>query len=213
VHERTVAFVDLAGFTALTEAHGDADAVELVERFVELAHGAVGGRGEVVKSIGDAVMLAFSERAEALDAVGVLFEACYAESGFPVPRAGMHHGPVVDRSGDLFGATVNLAARVAAQASGGQILATAVVAETARDRGLRTIELGSFELRNIPEPVSLHEVDTGSVPHGAVIDPVCRMRVDRDEASGRLRHGDAEYWFCSLRCAGLFTTAPERYVG
>ena len=39
--ERTVAFVDLAGFTALTEAHGDADAVELVERFVELARGAV----------------------------------------------------------------------------------------------------------------------------------------------------------------------------
>lgn len=90
-------------------------------------------------------------------------------------RRGLHHGPVVDRSGDLFGATVNLAARVAGQASGGQILATAVIAEAARDRGLRAVELGSFELRNVPEPVSLHEVDTGAVPHGAVIDPVCRM--------------------------------------
>jgi adenylate cyclase len=211
--ERTVAFVDLAGFTALTEAHGDTEAVELVERFVDLAHGAVAGRGEVVKSIGDAVMLAFAERADALDAVGMLFDACYTESGFPVPRAGMHHGPVVDRSGDLFGGTVNLAARVAGQASGGQILATAVVAEAARDRGLRAVELGSFELRNVPEPVSLHEVDTGAVPHGAVIDPVCRMRVDRDEATGRLRHEDTEYWFCSLRCARLFSTAPDRYVG
>jgi class 3 adenylate cyclase len=210
--ERTVAFVDLAGFTALTEAHGDADAVKLVERFVELARDAVAERGEMVKSIGDAVMLAFAERTDALDAVGVLFEACFVESGFPVPRAGMHHGPVVARSGDLFGGTVNLAARVAGHASGGQILATSVVAEVARDHGLRAVELGSFELRNLAEPVSLHEIDTGAVPHGAVIDPVCRMRVDRDKATGRLRHDDSEYWFCSLRCAGLFSAAPDRYV-
>jgi len=56
--ERTFSFVDLAGFTALTEAHGDLDAVDLLDRFISLARDSLSAGDELVKSIGDAVMLA-----------------------------------------------------------------------------------------------------------------------------------------------------------
>ena len=56
--ERTFSFVDLAGFTALTEAHGDLDAADLLGRFIGLARASLSAGDELVKSIGDAVMLA-----------------------------------------------------------------------------------------------------------------------------------------------------------
>ena len=54
--ERTFAFVDLAGFTALTEAHGDEEAVATLSRFRAMTSRALDGRGVLVKTIGDAVM-------------------------------------------------------------------------------------------------------------------------------------------------------------
>ena len=105
--ERTFAFVDLAGFTALTEAHGDATAADLVGRFVALAAAAADGRGELVKSIGDAVMLSFDDPAPALAVTQLLILRSYSSGGFPMLRAGLHNGPALPRSGDWFGGTVN----------------------------------------------------------------------------------------------------------
>ncbi len=208
----TFAFIDLAGFTALTEAHGDEEAVDLLERFVDLAEGAVVDRGRFVKSIGDAVMLTFPAPEPALDATGDLFAACSEQVGFPAFRAGLHHGDAVERGGDWFGATVNLAARVAAQAHGGQVLATDVVARAAVAAGVPVVDLGSFELRHITQPVELFEVRVCPGVAGGAVDPVCHMRVERDSAAGRLRHDDTDYWFCSLACAQGFAAAPDRYV-
>jgi adenylate cyclase len=77
---------------------------------------------------------------------------------FLLPRAGAHHGPAVSRDGDYLGGTVNLAARVAAQASGGHVLVTSAVATAARTRGIEVSELGRHRLHNIAEPVELFEI-------------------------------------------------------
>src|SRR4051812_49929735 len=53
------------------------------------------------------------------------------DHGAPAVRVGMHHGPAVERGGDFFGATVNLAARVSAAAVGGEVLLTARTAALA----------------------------------------------------------------------------------
>lgn len=211
--ERAFAFVDLAGFTALTEAHGDATAVDLVGRFVALADQAVKGRGDLVKSIGDAVMLSFDDPANALVATQLLVVWSHNSGGFPMLRAGLHDGPALPRAGDWFGATVNLAARVAGRARGGQTLGTTRIAQTARDQGLAVAGVGSVEVHNIARPVELFEINLLEPAVPPPVDPVCRMAVDRDRAQGRLRHQGRDFWFCSMRCAAAFAAGPDRYTG
>lgn len=211
--ERTIAFVDLAGFTALTEAHGDQPALDLVDDFTRLARDAVADvDAEVVKTIGDAVMLAAATPADAIAAVKALFEACYERDGFPEPRGGLHHGPVLARDGDYFGATVNLAARVASRAGSGQALATTAIADAARDTGLDIVELGPHQLRNVLDPVALWAIELCPTHIDLSIDPVCRMRISCQAAVARVRHGGTEHWLCSLDCLRAFAADPDRYL-
>lgn len=210
---RTIAFVDLAGFTALTEAHGDAAAVDLVDAFTDVATDAVEGAGaELVKTVGDAVIIAAPDPGTAVDAVRRLFEACYATDSFPEPRAGLHHGPVVDRGGDYFGGTVNLAARVASRAGSGQALATAGVADAARGAGIDAVEFGAQAFRNVLEPVEVWALELCPIHVDLSIDPVCHMRVSCQAAVGRVRRAGSEHWLCSLDCLRAFAADPDRYL-
>lgn len=206
--ERTVAFVDLAGFTAMTDIHGDEDAATLAERFAALTREVLDVDERLVKTIGDAVMLDAPDPAAGVQLVGRLCARTDAEDAFPVVRAGLHHGPVVVRGDDLYGATVNLASRVAAQAGGGQVLGTELVASSA---DVHARALGSFKLRNLPEPLELFEFDPCPIPHDRELDPVCRMAIDRSAAAGQLNFHGHEHWFCSLSCAGAFASDPDRY--
>lgn len=206
----TFAFVDLAGFTALTEAHGDDEAVGLLDEFVRISAESVGPKGQLVKTIGDAVMLKFFSPGAAVAAVAKLFAALDG-SDLPIARAGVHHGEAIERDRDYFGSTINLTARVAGQAAGGQVLATAEVAVAARCAGVPVIELGAFELRNISEPVELFQLEVRPNDPETTIDPVCRMQVSRSQAAGHLRHRERDHWFCSLSCAAVFAAEPDRY--
>ena len=209
--EGTFCFVDLAGFSALTEAHGDTIAADLVARFASLVTQEFGDTGRLVKTIGDAVFVALQSPPAAVTFIERLIARLGHEPHFPVVRAGLHHGEAVEREGDVFGAAVNLAARVAAHARGGQVLATARVAESARQAGHPVTSLGPVRLRNLRDAVELFEIEL-AVRREDVVDPVCRMRVEPDRAVGHLRVDDASYWFCSLRCAGLFAADPPAYT-
>ena len=210
--ERTISFVDLAGFTALTEAHGDLDAVDLLDRFISLARESLSAGDELVKSIGDAVMLASPGPGAAVAALAGLWERCSETSGFLLPRAGAHHGPAISRDGDYLGATVNLAARVAGHAGGGQVLVTSGVALAARASGFEVAELGPHRLRNVAESVELFEVCFGTSEPSGAIDPVCRMRVEPELAAGSLCHEGQRFWFCSMPCVAAFAADPSRYL-
>lgn len=210
--ERTFAIVDLAGFTAASEVHGDETAADLATQLTDLAVAALGSADRLVKSVGDAVLVACAEPRAALRFLRHLFTSAGQISGFPLLRAGAHHGPAVERGGDVFGTAVNVASRVAALASGGQVLATGAVAEAARASGIEVVDLGEYPLRNLTERFRVFElvVDAGS--EGQVVDPVCQMRIDRARAVGRVRHRGREHWLCSIECAAAFTAAPDRYA-
>lgn len=208
----TFVFVDIAGFTALTETHGAHAAADLVDRFVEIAGNALSGTGKIVDRSGDAVFVVCADPDEALDFASHLFATASREPDFPALRVGLHHGKALERRGTYFGPDVNVAARVAAQASGDQVLATEMVAAAARIRNIAVRPLGPVAFKNVLAPVDLFSLQLLEPREPSAIDPVCRMRVDPDQASGRLRFSGVDYWFCSLDCAGRFAAQPESFA-
>ena len=96
-----VTFGDLAGFTALTEAHGDIAAADIAEQLVVDAESVLGVGDRLVKAIGDAVLLTSVDAASAITLIFRLFDACERDARFPDLRAGLHFGSVVERGGDV----------------------------------------------------------------------------------------------------------------
>ncbi len=212
--ERTIAFVDFAGFTALTETHGDYEAAAIMDRFVAIARRSMSASDEMVKSVGDAIMTASLDPLSALQALSRLLRSCRNETGFPILRAGAHHGLVITRDGDYLGATVNLAARVCGEARPGQLLVTGVVAGYAESEpdNIGIEQLGARRLRNIANPVALYSVRIYDDPSHGPIDPVCRMHIPGGHGVRTAEHQGQQYWFCSDACAEAFTANPANYL-
>ncbi len=212
--ESTFVFADIAGFTALTEAHGDEQAAALVSDFCRAVRAELPEGATQVKTIGDALMLAIPDPADAVLLSLLITHELMLGHGAPAVRVGLHHGPAVEQDGDYFGASVNLAARVSAEAGGGEVLLTGKTAAMAPDLdGVIYEPRGRRELRNVREPVDLFRaVRAGATAGTLPCDPVCRMAVDPDRAAGRLVYNDTAYYFCTLACAGQFTEDPERFV-
>jgi adenylate cyclase len=211
----TFLFADIAGFTALTEAHGDEEAATLVADFCETVKAELPAGAAHIKTIGDALMLRIPDPGEAILLGLDITHGLMRGHGAPAVRVGLHHGNAIERDGDYFGATVNLAARVSGIATGGEVLVTAQTAALAPELDSVFYEArGRTALRNVREPVELFaavrqtEAAQGDLP----VDPVCRMAVDPDRAAGRLIHEGTAYFFCTLACAGEFARGPERYV-
>jgi adenylate cyclase len=127
----------------------------------------------------------------------------------------MNTGEALERDGDWFGTTVNIAARVSGIAAGGEVLLTEATRAIAGELdGIDLHERGRRALKNIGEPVLLFaavregECDAAGLP----IDPVCRMAVDPEHGAGGLSYEGVEYYFCSLECAGAFAADPARYT-
>jgi adenylate cyclase len=212
--DATFVFADIAGFTALTEAHGDEEAVALVEAFTDLVRRELAPiDGEHVKTIGDALMLRIPDPGDAIR-VGIEISQQTGRHGAASVRVGLHHGPAIERNRDYFGAAVNLAARVSGAAAGGEVLVSGPTAALVPDlEGVVYESRGRQQLRNVSEPVELFAaLPVGAVAERLPIDPVCRMAVDPDRAPGRLLHQGQAYFFCSLLCAGLFAQEPERFA-
>ena len=209
--DATVAFIDLAGFVALTDAHGATAAADLADRFLNLATTTVTEPARVVKAIGDAVMLTAPTPDAGLAATVAVIRACLAEPGFPIARGGIDHGPVEHRGGDLFGPAVNLAARLTSHAAGPQLVLTQALVPAAHAAGLAPLPLGEIRLRNLARPVTAYALALDAETT-AVIDPVCRMQLDPGAAAGRLRHNSVDYFFCSRECLAAFATEPAAYA-
>lgn len=216
VSKGTFLFADLAGFTALTEAHGDADAAELAADYFDSVRALLPQhRGEEIKVIGDELMLRCQRAADAVELAVSIVHGVGSRPEFPYIRAGLDTGPAIERQGDWFGSTVNRAARIAGLARGGEILLSQATREAAGEPpGVEFRERGRRELRNIHEPVLLYAAVRAGGPADAPmpVDPVCRMAVDSVHSAGTLSFGGRAYYFCSLQCARAFASDPARYA-
>src|SRR5215210_2066631 len=150
--DTTIAFADLVGFTELGETVGVEELSGLAGRLARLAGGVVEPPVQVVKQIGDAVMLVSPDVPAAVETCLALVERAEGEEDFPPLRAGVAFGPAVNRWGDWFGSTVNLASRLTARARPGAVLVTEPVHEAAQDR-FDWSRAGEKRLKGIDKPV------------------------------------------------------------
>ena len=213
----TFLFADLASYTALTEVHGDEEAVRLVDDYCAAMRRLLPEHGaHEVKTIGDALLVRVPAADQAVRlGIRAAREIGGAEHGFPSVRVGMHHGPAIERSGDYFGRTVNVAARVSALAGTGEVLVTDDVVRAAGEvESVRFIERGRRPLKGIEEPVLIYLAAPGGQesPEGLPIDPVCHMAVDPERATAMIVHEDVRYYLCSLKCVRRFAGAPHQFV-
>lgn len=159
-----VMFADVSGSTQLYERLGDAQALATMSRCLDMARdAAVGCGGRLVKTIGDEVMLVFATAAQAADAAIEIQERMSTlakVAGFRLDfRIGFHFGDAIERDGDVFGDSVNTAARLVEIAKGGQILtSSATVAELPSRARLRLRDLDVVALKGKQVGVGVVEV-------------------------------------------------------
>jgi adenylate cyclase len=156
VESHTFLFVDLVGFTALAAERGDDGAAEVALELFSRARALAPCHGaEVVKTLGDGLMLrAADPRAGVRLGIRLASEVDEAP-GLPPVRVGVHAGPAAGRDGDWFGTTVNVAARLCSAAGGGEVLVSeATLAAAGR---LPLVALAGRRLhwlKNVTEPVA-----------------------------------------------------------
>lgn len=154
--EPAVAFLDLTGFTSVTQERGDAIAAEMALRLADLASRVVATRrGRVVKLLGDGVLMYFPDIVEAIEAALDLMDRL-GPSDLPPGHVGIAQGPIVARDGDIFGRTVNLAARISDVTPSGELHVPASLGQTLVGRfaitpaGTETLQgVGAVDLASV----------------------------------------------------------------
>jgi adenylate cyclase len=150
-----VAFADLVGFTELGETIPVEELGSVAGRLSRLAEETVEPPVKIVKEIGDAVMLVSSEPAAMVESTLRLVEGSEGQDGLPAIRAGIAYGPAVNRWGDWYGSTVNVASRLAGRARPSSVLATQAVREAADER-YDWSYAGEKKLKGLSAPVKAY---------------------------------------------------------
>lgn len=154
IQELAVGFIDLVGSTELTDTLSFEDAGEMFHQFDHITTRTIAGLGgRVVKLIGDEVMFESSSLEGAIRIGQAVIAGLAAVADMPATRCGIVHGPVLLRDGDLYGSTVNMAARLVSAAAPGTML---VVPEPTTSA---STPIGGLALRGIAEPATAWKVE------------------------------------------------------
>jgi adenylate cyclase len=151
-----IAFLDLTGYTALTEERGDEAGADLADRVATLVREASQPHGgNPVKWLGDGVMFYFDDPSSAVLTGLDLVEQTPAAVDVRA-RVGINAGNVIFRDGDYFGRTVNVASRIADYARPGEVLVSDEVKERWGGEGVRFEEIGPVALKGLKDELTLY---------------------------------------------------------
>ena len=150
-----ICFLDITGYTRLTDQRGDDAAAELARTLSSLVQrAALEHGGRPVKWLGDGVMVYFGQPGAGVVGALEMVDGVTA-AGLPPAHVGLHAGPVLFQEGDYFGQTVNVASRIAEYARPGEVLVTRDVVDAAGEAGVRFTDIGPVELKGLGGPVDL----------------------------------------------------------
>ena len=151
-----ICFLDLTGYSRMTEERGDEAAAELTGRLARLVQRTSAEHdGTPVKYLGDGVMFYFREPGSGVQAALDMIDGA-RDAGLPPAHVGLHAGPVLYQEGDYFGRTVNAAARISDYARQGEVLVSQAVVDASQVPGIRFTEIGPVELKGLAGPMRLH---------------------------------------------------------
>jgi len=150
-----ICFLDITGYTRLTQERGDQAAADLAERLAAIVKRSSAGRGgRPVKWLGDGVMFYFRDPGPGVLAAIEMVEGI-AAAGLPPAHVGLHAGPLVMQEGDFYGQTVNMASRIAEYARPGEVLVSDTVVAQADGSPVAFAEIGPVELKGVSGAVRL----------------------------------------------------------
>jgi class 3 adenylate cyclase len=150
-----ICFLDITGFTRLTQERGDDAAAELATTVARLVQrSSVQHGGKPIKWLGDGVMFYFADPGPGVRAALEMVSGL-AAAGLPPAHVGLNAGPVLFQEGDYFGQTVNLTARIADYARPGEVLVSRAVADASKDQGIAFGDIGPVELKGVSGIVHL----------------------------------------------------------
>jgi adenylate cyclase len=140
--------------------------------------------------------------------------AAAVQPAFLATRLGLHCGPVLCREGDYVGRTVNIAARITAQAAPHQLLVSDHArVEASGLEGLLFTPVGRRILKGVNDEIELFDVKSSAeeLAGPRIVDPVCGMLLNIGTAPTRVTVDGTEHVFCSEHCLQRFTEDPDRY--
>ena len=150
-----ICFLDISGYTRLTQERGDDAAADLAATVARLVQrSSVKHGGKPIKWLGDGVMFHFPDPAKGVRAALEMVDELAAE-GLPPAHVGLHTGPVLFQAGDYFGQAVNLSARIADYARPGEVLVSQAVADACEEDGIAFADVGPVDLKGVAGPTHL----------------------------------------------------------
>jgi adenylate cyclase len=150
-----ICFLDITGYTRLTQERGDDAAADLASTVARLVRrSSVQHGGKPIKWLGDGVMFYFDEPGPGVRAALEMVDGL-AAAGLPPAHVGLNAGPVLYQEGDYFGQTVNLSARIADYARPGEVLVSRTVADASQEKGIAFADVGPVELKGVSGTVDL----------------------------------------------------------
>ena len=161
---RTIMFTDIVGSTEMCSRHGDDAAIAMLGVHDSIVRATLGEhRGREVKHTGDGIMAAFNSAASAVRSACKVIEGLHAHNDNGpdlevMVRIGISAGEPVEQAADLFGSTVQLAARLCSQAQPMQVLVAQVVADLCIGKNLKFIDAGHCELKGFEGPIATRVV-------------------------------------------------------
>ena len=156
---RTVLFTDLVGHTEMMQRLGDEKGRDVLREHERITEVLKANGGTEVKTMGDGFMASFGSVTKAVECAVALQRAFADREGEPLSvRVGLNAGEPIEEDGDLFGATVILASRIAGKADGGEILVADTVRGLCSGKGFLFADRGEFVAKGFEEPVRMYEV-------------------------------------------------------
>jgi adenylate cyclase len=150
-----ICFLDITGYTRLTQERGDEAAADLATTLARLVQrSSVQHGGKPIKWLGDGVMFFFPDPGPGVRAALEMVDAL-AAAGLPPAHVGLHTGPVLYQEGDYYGQTVNLSSRIADYARPGEVLVSQAVVDVSNEEGIAFVDVGPVELKGVSGTVHL----------------------------------------------------------